>query len=217
MLYIALFVTWQQTGVRPVLAPERIYATMKLATLNDLKKKGGDGDQKRDNELFVGGLDNRGGGSGASLLHLIFVNADGMHLYTGLNVLPNDAEAGGRRGSSDIFDRIMQRAIDGSTSRETGDTPADSDPAGPTRKITLWRNGFSVDDGPLRDPAISESQQFMERLDRGQIPRCVFIGPLFRCSDSLSLSCILTENSSRATRRTNCWSCAWKIDAPKTM
>ena len=38
---------------------------MKLATLNDLKKKGEDDDKKKtDTELFVGGLDNRGGGSG---------------------------------------------------------------------------------------------------------------------------------------------------------
>ena len=97
-----------------------------------------------------------------------------VSMFLGLNVLPNDAAAGSRRGSSDIFDRIMQRAIDGSTSREADDSPTGSDPAGPNRKITLWRNGFSVDDGPLRDPSIPESLQFMERLDRGQIPRWLY-------------------------------------------
>ncbi|VDL91559.1 unnamed protein product [Schistocephalus solidus] len=37
--------------------------------------------------------------------------------------------------------------------------------------VKMWQNGFSLDDGPLRPYSDPESQEFMECIKRGQIPR----------------------------------------------
>ncbi|VDN26891.1 unnamed protein product [Dibothriocephalus latus] len=37
--------------------------------------------------------------------------------------------------------------------------------------VKMWQNGFSLDDGPLRPYTDPESQEFIECIKRGQIPR----------------------------------------------
>lgn len=38
-------------------------------------------------------------------------------------------------------------------------------------KITLYSNGFQIDDGPLREYNIPENQQFMKELNKGYVPK----------------------------------------------
>ena len=37
-------------------------------------------------------------------------------------------------------------------------------------KITFWQNGFTVDDGPLRDTQDAQNAQFLAAINRGQMP-----------------------------------------------
>eukprot|EP01064_Diplonema_japonicum_P030800 TRINITY_DN5320_c1_g1_i1.p1 TRINITY_DN5320_c1_g1~~TRINITY_DN5320_c1_g1_i1.p1 ORF type:complete len:372 (+),score=107.55 TRINITY_DN5320_c1_g1_i1:51-1118(+) len=41
-------------------------------------------------------------------------------------------------------------------------------------KITMWKNGFSVDDGPLRESEAEENKAFIEDIKKGVIPKEVF-------------------------------------------
>ena len=62
------------------------------------------------------------------------------------------------------FDNIVQRASNPSEPREGA-------PVGPGRVVTMYRNGFTVDDGPLRDLVSPESRAFLQSLERGEAPR----------------------------------------------
>lgn len=39
-----------------------------------------------------------------------------------------------------------------------------------SRRITMYSNGFTIDNGPLRDFHLPESQQFMRELGQGRLP-----------------------------------------------
>lgn len=68
--------------------------------------------------------------------------------------------AGGSRGN--IFDDLVQRATN--ASQEPSPAGGAGGAAGTTEfRITLYRNGFTVNDGPLRDPMTPENQLFMAR------------------------------------------------------
>jgi UBX domain-containing protein 1 len=63
------------------------------------------------------------------------------------------------------FDGIVQKASE--AQQDGGVPPTDSN----RRIITLYRNGFTVDDGPLRDLESPESRAFISSLERGEAPR----------------------------------------------
>jgi len=110
------------------------------------KDEDSDDDSKQgNNNRFVGGIDSRGGGSG-------------------LAVEPNfddgpPAPGGGRNTQESIFNLAEQAGTD-----ESGGTEA------VRRTITMYRDGFVVDDGPYRrldDPA---NAGFLRALAMGQTP-----------------------------------------------
>lgn len=83
----------------------------------------------------------------------------------------------GDRGTGPgLFENIVQRASD---PRQTEGAPMGENSV--RRVITMYRNGFTVDDGPLRDLASPESREFIASLERGEAPagqeymRCVFL------------------------------------------
>ena len=103
-----------------------------------------DSDDDDKETRYVGGTDNRGGGSG-------------------LAVLPS---GGGDGGPKDAFGRLVDNA---KTDAETSGTPNPS-AADCARKVTMWSSGFQVDDGefrPLSDPA---NKPFLEALAGGVVP-----------------------------------------------
>jgi hypothetical protein len=69
-----------------------------------------------------------------------------------------DAGAGG------YAERVLRAAQRDAADRE--------DAAGPDSKrlLTLWHDGFSVDDGPLRSPSSPRGMRFLAAIERGQIP-----------------------------------------------
>jgi UBX domain-containing protein 1 len=67
---------------------------------------------------------------------------------------------------SSVFDRIVQRAQESG-----GDVPPlDQSHSGTRRVITMYRNGFIVDDGPFRDLNAPENQAFIRALEQGVVP-----------------------------------------------
>lgn len=107
------------------------------------KKKNDDDDDDEANNQYVGGVDGRGGGSG-------------------LAVQPNNDDASGARDN--VF-----RLAEGASANEA--TAAGDGNNEVRRSITMYRNGFVVDDGPYRrldDPANAE---FLNSLAQGKTPR----------------------------------------------
>ena len=100
----------------------------KVATLGDLNK---DDD---DNNRYVGGQSDRGGGSG-------------------LAVEPREGEdKDARRRMNDILKKESQEA--------TGETSN-------SKTITFYKNGFTVDNGPLRTGETDADKKFMADIEKG--------------------------------------------------
>jgi hypothetical protein len=70
------------------------------------------------------------------------------------------------------MDRIVANAMNDAKEPSGGPPPEGM------RKITLYRNGFTIDDGPFRDLESPENKQFIASLSDGYIPREVS-APLF--------------------------------------
>lgn len=51
-----------------------------------------------------------------------------------------------------------------------GGSSNDSNEKPKTTVIKFWQNGFSVDDGPLRDPNNPDNADFMDSIKRGEVP-----------------------------------------------
>ena len=66
----------------------------------------------------------------------------------------------------DAFDRIFERAQN--HSEEESSSPDES--SSNRRVITMYRNGFVVDDGPFRDATSPENQVFIRSLEDGRVP-----------------------------------------------
>lgn len=72
------------------------------------------------------------------------------------------------RGGAGVFDNIVQRA---SNPDEDAASLPPVDAEGNSRRITMYRNGFTVDDGPLRDLSSPESRAFIASLENGDVPQ----------------------------------------------
>lgn len=83
-------------------------------------------------------------------------------------VIPNPPPGSGapRPGGAGIFDRIVEQAQNRS---EEGPPPTRSG-GGTQRVITMYRNGFIVDDGPFRNISAPENQAFVKALEAGNVP-----------------------------------------------
>eukprot|EP01041_Mallomonas_annulata_P007415 gene7415-15149_t len=119
----------------------------KLYSLSDLSKKQEEEDKKR-NEYYAGGNDSRtGGGSGLSVMD------------------PRDPDRSSGGGAHrETLSRIVENA-QSSSGGSTGTPPTGG------RRVTLYRNGFTVDDGPLRDLESPESRRFLSALAEGFVPQ----------------------------------------------
>lgn len=50
------------------------------------------------------------------------------------------------------------------------ENPDDSAPKNKL-KLTVWKNGFQIDDGPFRDISEPENQKFMDEVNKNYIPQ----------------------------------------------
>lgn len=63
--------------------------------------------------------------------------------------------------------------------------PAAGEEGVQTIEITLYRNGFTVNNGPFRDLTAPENQRFLHSLQRGEVPDGTLL---------MSFICCLTES-----------------------
>lgn len=114
----------------------------KFTSLSDLKKRDEDAEQsgKKSNEYYSGGNDARGGGSGLSV--------------TGP---PNKDDA-------------LSKIINNAKMAAGQSAPEQASEGGVTHTITIYRNGFTVDDGPFRDPEEEQNKKFLADVSKGFIP-----------------------------------------------
>lgn len=82
-----------------------------------------------------------------------------------------------RRGGPNILDHIVQQAAS-----NQAEAPAGPREGAQRITIALYRNGFVVNDGPLRDPTTPENKEFLEHLVKGEIPAGKQPSPLSSCS-----------------------------------
>jgi len=119
-----------------------------ISGLSSLRKQesGSDSDEDKKQELYNGGIGNAGG-SGSAVL----------------------GPPSGKRSAppgSDVFNKLVQ-AAQGGAAGDAHEPPADEE----MNTITMYSNGFTVNDGPLRDPNGSpENQAFIEDLLKGFVP-----------------------------------------------
>lgn len=130
-------------------------------------------EEEKRQELYAGGVDNRGLENNSPipppfhsvLLHSIFSLC--FRGGSGLSVLGPPSSRGPSGGTGSIFDNIVERAANPGE-RGEGDEAVIG--GANSRSITLYRNGFTIDDGPLRDLTSPESREFITRLERGEVP-----------------------------------------------
>ncbi len=113
-------------------------------------KKEEDGEKR--NEFYTGGADGHGGGSGMAVL--------------------GPPPGGGRApptGVNDVFNRLVQSASQHTQEGDDGEAPPTDEE---NNVITIYSNGFRVNDGPLRDPENNEENRaFLDELLKGYVPR----------------------------------------------
>lgn len=100
----------------------------KFSSMSDLRKQ-----DENDNNRYVGGQNDRGGGSG-------------------LAVEPSNEEKDAKKRMEDILKKQSEES--------TGK-------ANNSKKITFWKNGFTVDNGPLRTGNTEADAKFMADIEKG--------------------------------------------------
>lgn len=117
-------------------------------------------EDERDARLYVGGTDGRGGGSGQSVVDP--------------RKIMERARQNGAVSASE-HEQNRSRAFVGSGYALSGEGGAavvqNEDEKALKHSITFWKNGFSVDDGPLRDPTDPENKAFLSDINEGRVPR----------------------------------------------
>lgn len=138
--------------------------------LNDLKE---DAEEEKRQAYYAGGQGQNGGGSGQEILDP-------------REFMRRARDELGARSIDEYNAEQQQQAFTGvGTGRSLNAPPpppaeeeaepaaaSDSAPvAATTHTITFWRDGFTVDDGPLRRTDDPENAQFLADINRGQVPR----------------------------------------------
>ncbi|GMI31923.1 hypothetical protein TeGR_g6501, partial [Tetraparma gracilis] len=117
-----------------------------MSNIHGLHSNSHDSDEEKETRYVggAGGSDGRSGGSG-------------------LAVLPNDGDAPGGGGA---FESMISNARADAES-EGGPMPSAAEC---TRKITMYKSGFTVDDGEYRDLKDPANVPFLTALSSGRVP-----------------------------------------------
>mmetsp|Transcript_30819 Transcript_30819/g.38042 ORF Transcript_30819/g.38042 Transcript_30819/m.38042 type:complete len:262 (-) Transcript_30819:745-1530(-) len=114
-----------------------------FATLDSIKKKNKKGEDGDEEQFYAGGANSQtGGGSGLSIL---------------------GPRGGDNADEEDSVKRIFNRAR--AEQREDGGSNE-----GEFVAVTFYRNGFTVDGGPLRERGVRENDDFIDSVSRGVCP-----------------------------------------------
>mmetsp|Transcript_26545 Transcript_26545/g.68541 ORF Transcript_26545/g.68541 Transcript_26545/m.68541 type:complete len:230 (+) Transcript_26545:87-776(+) len=140
--------------------------------LNDLKE---DAEEEKRQAYYAGGQGQNGGGSGQEILDprefmrraRDELGARSIDEYNAEQQQQQQAFAGLGAGRS--LNAPPSQPANGQ--EEPAEPPAPGAVAPTSHTITFWRDGFTVDDGPLRRSDDPENAQFLADINRGQVPR----------------------------------------------
>mmetsp|Transcript_6065 Transcript_6065/g.8572 ORF Transcript_6065/g.8572 Transcript_6065/m.8572 type:complete len:270 (-) Transcript_6065:960-1769(-) len=124
---------------------------MPVVGLHDYEKKDDD-DEKKQNELYTGGNRQGGGGSGLSVIGPPPDDDD-----------DDKEDDGANHQVGKMFLRAQQNGQDDGMNDEAATLPK--------RQITMYRNGFTIDDGPFRSLEDPANLPFLRDVSRGLVPR----------------------------------------------
>ncbi|KAE8728426.1 Plant UBX domain-containing protein 5 [Hibiscus syriacus] len=135
-----------------------------LADLNRTPPGGSDSDSDEGQDYFTGGEK-----SG-------MVVRDPSKPHDVDSIFNQARQAGAVEGSDDYFrpSSSSTRSFSGTARLLTGETLAPAPPPPPevvNHTITFWRNGFTIDDGPLRQLADPANASFIESVMQSQCPK----------------------------------------------
>lgn len=126
----------------------------KFASLDSLRK---DEEDREGNEYYAGGNDARGGAPRCDNLYSIL---------TAPSVCTRIRPGGSGlavEGQPEHVRRLVEQAGSG---RPPAERPAGAAPM----KVTVYKNGFKIDDGEFRDISVEENKQFMDTIMNGHVP-----------------------------------------------
>lgn len=129
-----------------------------VKTLNDMKEE--NDDDKREH-YYAGGQGQNGGGSGQEILdprEFMQRARNEMGAQQVDEYLANNPPPG-----SSAFSGQGQSLAGATTGQPVAPTPQE-------QTITFWADGFSVNDGPLRNPQDPENAAFLADVNRGRMP-----------------------------------------------
>lgn len=117
-------------------------------------------DEKRRNELYTGGNRRGGGGSGLSVIGPTDDDDEDEEADEG-----EESSSNNDNSSSHVVGDIFSRA------QQADGAPSVADKEVPKRVITMYANGFVIDDGPFRSLTDPANEPFLRDVSRGVVPR----------------------------------------------
>ncbi|XP_041365866.1 NSFL1 cofactor p47-like [Gigantopelta aegis] len=149
-------------------------ATSRFATIGSLKSdEANDSDSEEEGQAFYAGGSER---SGQQIL--------GPPRKKGSKVVDSLFQSAKEHGAEVLDDTNTKKKPTSSfvgTGYRLGETEADSvvipGRSGPSQPrqvdmvLKLWKDGFSIDDGPVRDFSDAINQEFLESIKKGEVPR----------------------------------------------
>jgi len=136
---------------------------MNVHGLNSLKGKDEQPKDEETPEFYSGGNDNRGGGRFSEIFYFSINPFFPFLFFSGLAVYGND-------GEEDADPNDPMGSIVGQAMRQ-GPLGSSEMVAEESYKITLFQNGFVLNDGEFRDMADPTNASFLQEMSRGYVPR----------------------------------------------
>jgi len=131
--------------------------------INDIKDDDEDEEDKKRQAYYAGGQGQNGGGSGQEVLdprEFMKRARDEM----GAQTVGEYTDAQGPASSSSFTGQgqtLSGESVQGAAVQKPPEE----------HTITFYQNGFTVDDGPLRNPEDPENAAFLQAVNRGQMPQ----------------------------------------------
>ncbi|KAJ1626894.1 SEP domain-containing protein [Pavlovales sp. CCMP2436] len=143
-----------------------------MANVRGLRDLNDEEEEEKRQAYYAGGQGQNGGGSGQQILDPREFMRRARDELGARSIDEYNAERSGSAFDSLGAGRSLA-AADAGDAAAAAEGAAEGAPAGATQAhtITFWRDGFTVDAGPLRRTEDPENAQFLADINRGQVPR----------------------------------------------
>merc|ERR1712093_497323 len=140
------------------------------------------------NQTYAGGNSAQGGGSGQNVVHPDDIFQRAMQSHGAEHHAEFARRVAEREREQSKFTGRARRINEDPNAPQSEPEAVEEAPAAPERVehvITFWRNGFTIDEGELRDPKVPENAAILEALNRGMVPVSLGFGvdPLVSLKD----------------------------------